>query len=115
MTADLRLGLPPKGRSWGIARMILNIFLRDGFYTSYLREEFVHRAETSFELPLDSITARRLISGVGAKRLAPWPGVKWLQPSESREFQAAAAAGVAASLMRVPEILTTPFPETLTT
>jgi hypothetical protein len=39
-TRDLTRALPVRGRSWGIARKLVNIFLRDALYTSYLRDAF---------------------------------------------------------------------------
>ena len=92
-TKRLARALPPRGRSWGVARKLLNIFLRDALYTSYLREAFrLDRAEHLLELPLDSITSRHLQSDLGRNRLPRWRGVKYLSPSASAELQAAAAA-----------------------
>jgi hypothetical protein len=92
-TERLSRALPPRGRSWGVARKLLNIFLRDALYTSYLREAFrLDRAEDLLELPLDSITARRLRFEVGRGQLPRWQGVKRISPAASAEFQAAAAA-----------------------
>src|SRR5262249_55604340 len=92
-TERLARSLPLRGRSWGVARKLLNIFLRDALYTSYLREAFrLDRAEHLLELPLDSITAKRLQAEVGRGRLPRWQGVKRVSPAASTELQAAAAA-----------------------
>jgi len=91
-TDDLRAALPRAARHWGIARKVLNIFLRNCLYTTYLNAEFcLDRAEASFELPLDSITALSLKRAAGRGTLPPWPGVKHLSPSLSAQFQEAAA------------------------
>src|SRR5579862_5821467 len=39
-TEKLRIALPSGARHWGIARKVLNIFLRDCFYTTYLSKRF---------------------------------------------------------------------------
>src|SRR4051812_22406287 len=76
-TEALRDALPAGARHWGIARKVLNIYLRDCFYTTYLCEEFdLGKAENLFEIPLDSITAKELIHDSGRGVLPPWPGVK---------------------------------------
>jgi hypothetical protein len=60
-TNDLRTALPRTAQHWGLARKILNIFLRDCLYTTYLAEAYrLQRAEPLLELPLDSITAGQL-------------------------------------------------------
>jgi hypothetical protein len=84
--------LPPKGRSWGLARKLLNIFLRDALYTIYLSEKFhLKRAEENFEVPLDSITARQLCKEAGRGVLPRWIGVKHLTQEASTTYQAYAA------------------------
>jgi hypothetical protein len=83
--------LPRAGRSWGVARKVLNIFLRDALYTVYLRDAFrLGRGEGLFELPLDSITAQRLRACVPRGQLPPWVGVKRLAPDASDLYQATA-------------------------
>lgn len=87
-TQSLYTELPRSGRSWGLARKILNIFLRDALYTSYLADKFCLRnAETNFEVPLDSITARHLRVEAGRKCLPHWLGVKHLTPETSAAYQ----------------------------
>lgn len=89
-TAKLQRRLPSGARHWGLARKLLNIFLRDALYTAYLRDEFhLDRAEALFELPLDSITAGRLREAAG-NAVPRWLGVRHLTPADSDEFQAAA-------------------------
>jgi len=90
-TGQLQKALPLKARKWGIARKVLNIFLRDCLYTTYLENAYRLRlAEHFFEVPLDSITGTALKRAAGRGGLPKWPGVKHLERSESRKFQAAA-------------------------
>lgn len=96
-TVDLMDALPRRGRSWGVARKVLNIFLRDAVYTVYLRDAFrLERGEHLLELPLDSITAKALRRDVGGDQLPRWMGVKRLTPEMSDQYQAAAQAVAAA-------------------
>lgn len=75
--------------SWGLARKLLNIFLRDSLYTSYLASAYgLAAAEELFKIPLDSITARRIRAE--NSELAPWPRVKNLLPPTSAAYQAQA-------------------------
>lgn len=91
-TDELRAALPRAARRWGLARKVLNIFLRNCLYNSYLNAHFgLDRAEALFELPLDSITALHVKRAAGRGALPPWPGVKHLTPLLSAKFQAAAA------------------------
>src|SRR5206468_315193 len=63
------------GRSWGLARKLLNIFLRDSLYTGYLSRAFGLRAAERFlEIPLDSITAKRIREKV--PDVPRWRGVR---------------------------------------
>jgi len=92
-TKALLASLPKGARHWGIARKLLNIFLRDCLYTTYLAKDFgLSRAEEAFEIPLDSITAVNVKRASGRGTLPPWPGVKHLTTSLSAQFQEAAAA-----------------------
>jgi hypothetical protein len=85
--------LPIKARRWGVARKVLNVFLRDCLYTSYLDAAFgLSEAEQFFELPLDSITVRELKRAAGRGLLPAWPGVKHLSPALNRRFQKAATS-----------------------
>src|SRR6266403_677178 len=86
-TDDLRAALPRAARHWGIPPKVLNIFLRNCLYTTYLNAEFgFDRTEDSFELPLDANTALNLKRAAGRGALPPWPGVKHLSPSLSAQF-----------------------------
>ena len=92
-TANRRLmaALPSRSSSWGLARKLLNIFLRDCLYTGYLSKAYgLQAAERFLEIPLDSVTAKRL------RELAPelrrWSRVKHLDPKTSAAYQEAALA-----------------------
>jgi hypothetical protein len=80
----------PEGRgSWGLARKLLNIFLRDSLYTTYLSKAFrLRSAEGLLEIPLDSITAKHIRKAV--PELPRWRGVRHLSPEVSAMYQAAA-------------------------
>lgn len=83
-TRRLQRALPAKARHWGLARKLLNIFLRDSLYTSYLRDAYgLDRAEAHFEIPLDSITAAHLRAEAGRGVLPRWPGVRHITPAAS--------------------------------
>ncbi len=92
-TATRRLmnALPAGTRRWGLARKVLNIFLRDCLYNVYLSK--AHRldlVEEMLEIPLDSITAREIPREM--PELPRWPGVRNLTPELSAAYQAAAMA-----------------------
>jgi hypothetical protein len=102
-TQDLMHEFPKPARSWGLARKVLNIFLRDALYTVYLRNEFrLDRAEALLELPLDSKTVGHLRREVGRGQLPRWSGVKHLTPSDSEVFQKRAA--IRAAFRRVERV-----------
>jgi hypothetical protein len=91
-TDDLCAALPRNAQHWGLARKILNIFLRDCLYTTYLAEAYrLKHVERFLELPLDSITAGQLQRAAGRGALPRWPGVRHVTPDISARFQAVAA------------------------
>jgi hypothetical protein len=90
-THRLARKLPKHSRQWGLARKVLNIFLRDCLYNFYLRRAHsLHLAERFLELPLDSITARQVRQDTRRKKPAAWPGVRRLPKTLSDEYQNAA-------------------------
>jgi hypothetical protein len=83
--------LKPRHHKWGLARKVLNIFLRDSFYTDWLRNGYrLGKARNLFELPLDEITATLLHEKHQGKPLRPWRGVSKVDAALNREYQAAA-------------------------
>ncbi len=61
--------------SWGLARKVLNLFLRDAVYNRYLYDKFkLKDIEKWLEIPLDKIVARALRKK--NKSLPSWPGLK---------------------------------------
>jgi hypothetical protein len=91
-TARVQADLPRGGQRWGVARKVLNIYLRDCVYSAHLRSVYgLGRCEAYCEVPLDSITARRLRQSDRGTRLPAWPGVRNLTPQISAEYQAVAA------------------------
>ena len=91
-TKRLSRRLPRGAQHWGLARKLLNIYLRDCLYCTYLNTEFhLAPAEALFEVPLDSITARGLKQATGRGALPVWPGVRHLRPDVNAELQRFAA------------------------
>ena len=87
-TDRLSAAIPRAGRSWGLSRKLLNIFLRDSLYTAYLRDAFaLDRAEPWYEVPLDGVVALRVAREPEGAALTEWPGVKHLTPRESEAYQ----------------------------
>jgi hypothetical protein len=89
-TRRLAQRLKPKGKGWGLARKVVNIFLRDCLYTQNLRTAYrLDRAEELMELPLDSITAGMLRENCDGL-LTRWHGVRRVDVALNREYQLAA-------------------------
>jgi hypothetical protein len=83
--------MPASCRSWGLARKGLNIYLRECLYTHYLREAYyLHLSEGNFELPMDSLTARKL-RAAGNDAAPRWCSVRELDSTENAVFQQLAA------------------------
>ena len=88
-TRRLQGALPRRAASWGIARKLLNIFVRDCLYNTYLTKAYqLAKAERVMEIPLDSITATILREEM--PELPRWYGVKHLTPEVSFAYQTAA-------------------------
>jgi hypothetical protein len=97
-----RLG-PPKSRSgahstgsWGLARKLLNIYIRDCVYSRLLCAHYrLEAIEPFLEVPLDSFTGRALSAEAKARgqthRLPDWQSIKGLEREESDRFQAFAS------------------------
>lgn len=88
-TLELKVAFPENSRYWGLARKGLNIFLRDCLYTIYLCNAYLlDSAESSFEIPLDSLTGEALHKAIA--QLPRWRTVRALTPELSDEYQEAA-------------------------
>jgi len=91
VTLELMVTLPRRGRSWGISRKLLNIFLREALYTRYLENAYrLRRIESFLEVPLDSITARGIRTASPKGSQPRWRGVRHLTVEDSDRFQATA-------------------------
>jgi hypothetical protein len=91
-TLRIQARLPQRCRHWGLARKVLNIFLRFALYNVHLRERFgLHKAEAFLEIPLDKFTAKGLQRRSPARSLPRWPGVKHLTAGASERFQTRAS------------------------
>jgi hypothetical protein len=89
------------GRAIQFSGWMLNIFLRDCLYTTYLSEAYqLQRAEKFLELPLDSITARQLHLIAGRDVLPRWSGVRHVTADVSARYQAAAKEANARKIAR---------------
>lgn len=84
---------------WGLARKILNLFLRDAVYNVHLRKAYrLATLERHLELPLDGETAKRVRRDYRRLRkgrpdlpnLPAWKGPFVLTPRKSRDHQQAA-------------------------
>jgi hypothetical protein len=89
-TDALTQAFPAGSGSWGLARKLLNIFLREALYNHYLAAHYgLHVAERLFEVPLDSITGGHIYR-LSRGTLRSWPGVKHLTPELNASYQAVA-------------------------
>ena len=87
-TIRLQAVLPPRGRRWGVARKLLNIYVRDCVYSAHLRSAYrLGRIEPFCEVPLDSITGNKLRESDEGAKLPRWPGVGRLTPEVSAQYQ----------------------------
>lgn len=83
---------PPGAQSWGGARKVLNLFLRDCLYNAYLSEAYgLHVVRQRLEVPVDSQVAAGLIASTHGLSLPAWPGLKRLSPAQHQRYQEAAA------------------------
>jgi hypothetical protein len=102
-TAKVLSELPAGAQRWGVARKVLNIYLRDCIYSAHLRSVYnLGNIEAYCEVPLDSITAKRIRGTKQGAELPKWPGVKNLTPQVSAQFQSVATQiGRASKVKRV--------------
>lgn len=94
-TNAMRRALPGDAR-WGLARKVLNIFIRDAVYNAHLRAAFhLDQCEPLCELPMDRIVAKHLASA-SVTKVPKWEGVNELGRLENALFQKAASEVAAA-------------------
>jgi len=90
-TLALMRSLPDGGRYWGLARKLLNIYMRDALYNKYLSKHYrLSAIERWLEVPLDSHVGKRLRSEFPGSPLPAWRTIKGLTPELSAVFQSAA-------------------------
>lgn len=95
-THELQRALGRQAGSWGIARKILNIYIRDCVYSRMLCTRYrLERIEPFLEVPLDSFVAKGLIAEANllgqSRRLPKWRSIKGLTREESDRFQSFAS------------------------
>ena len=87
-TETIKRQMPRGKQHWGIARKVLNIYLRGAMYNAFLRKEYkLNQIESCLELPLDSLTANGVKKRSPKRSLPTWTGVKNLSEHDSRRFQ----------------------------
>ena len=92
-TGSFLRALPRKAKHWGLARKLLNIFLRKAAYDRYLSHSFgLRRVERWMEVPLDSHVGKQLRERREGGHLPRWKTVIGLTPEESAAFQEVATA-----------------------
>ena len=90
-TERIRGALPRGARHWGVARKVLNIFLRQAAHNVHLTTWFsLRKVERWLELPLDSHVAAGIHDARRGRDLPAWRTIKGLTHDESDLFQAAA-------------------------
>lgn len=88
ITKSFLRALPRKAQRWGVARKLLNIFLRNAAYNRYLSKRFgLQKVERWMEVPLDSHVGTQLRASSDGRHLPRWKTVVGLTPDASREFQ----------------------------
>ena len=91
-TELLRKSFPRGARHWGLARKLINVFLRDALFTVHLRNGYeLDRATSLLELPLDRFTAERLLTQYTQSELPVWRGVRYVDALSNAAYQRAAA------------------------
>ena len=90
-TQELQNYFPKEAPNWGAARKVMNIYLRDVLYNSFLSRHYgFQRTERWLEVPLDSLVAKGLIGDFKPQLLPKWRTIKNLTPADHSAFQAAA-------------------------
>lgn len=88
VTESFLRALPRKAKRWGLARKLLNIFLRDAAYNRYLSQRFgLRKVERWMEVPLDSHVGTQLRATTDGRNLPRWKTVVGLTSDVSAAFQ----------------------------
>jgi hypothetical protein len=95
-TEALQRALGRKSGSFGLARKLLNIYMRDCFYSRLLCSKYrLESIEPFLEVPLDSFVATGLIAEAERlgqfRRLPTWRTIKGLEREESDRLQSFAS------------------------
>jgi len=91
-TESIRKLMPRGTRHWGVARKVLNIFLRGATYNCFLRDRFkLQQLEPVLELPLDKWTVKALKLRSPPRSLPRWKAIKHLTHDDSDRFQTQAS------------------------
>ena len=87
-TRILQRKLPAADRQWGVARKVINLFMRQCLYNAYLSRKYgLARFQKDMEIPLDSRVFRGLKKDAGRGKLPVWPRLKCLKKKTSETFQ----------------------------
>jgi len=95
-TEALHSQLSGKGKTFGLARKLLNIYIRDCVYSRILCDHYrLERIEPFLEVPLDGIVGGALVREAcdrgQPRRLPAWHKIKGLTRGESDTYQAFAS------------------------
>jgi hypothetical protein len=87
-TELVRQSLVKGAQHWGVARKVLNIFLRGALYNTYLNEHYgLSKIEALFEIPLDSLSANGIRDNITTGPVPKWVGVKNVKSEMNETFQ----------------------------
>lgn len=87
-TELVRLSLVKGAQHWGVARKVLNIFLRGALYNTYLNEHYgLSKIDNLLEIPLDSLSANGIRDNASIEPVPKWVGVKHVTPEINEQFQ----------------------------
>jgi hypothetical protein len=87
-TELVRQSLVKGAQHWGVARKVLNIFLRGSLYNTYLNEHYgLSKIDSLLEIPLDSLSARGIRENAPLGPVPKWVGVKNLTSQINDQFQ----------------------------
>jgi hypothetical protein len=96
LTVALQSRLRGKARTFGLARKLLNIFIRDCVYSRLLCRVFrLEKIEPFLEVPLDGIVGKRLREAAlkrgQGQRVPRWRSIRALTRAESDQYQSFAS------------------------